>query len=102
MLSGRKLAAWFHQHHGPHLRADLGKTEAAVTEAIAAAEAAVRSYVRTALDGHLESVTALLNAHQDAMKAHISGLLGARDETIAPPQRTEIIPLEPKRKGKRP
>ena len=87
MLSGRKLAAWFHRHHGPHLRADLGKTEAAVTKAVTEAEAALRAYVRTALDGHLEAVTALLNAHQDAMKAHISGLLGARAETIAPQQK---------------
>lgn len=101
MLSGRKLAAWFHKHHGPFLRADLGVMEADVTEAITAAEAALRSYVRTALDGHLEAVTALLNAHQDAMKAHVSGLLTARAETIAPPQKTEIIPLEPKGKGKR-
>ena len=87
MISGRQVAAWFHRHHGPLLRADLGKTETAIAETVAAHEAAVRSYVRSALDSHLEAVTALLAAHQDAMKAHISGLAGARDETIAPGQK---------------
>ena len=101
MITGRKLATWFHKHHGPLLRADLTQAEARITDALDAHEAAVKAAMRTSLDSHLEAVTELLAAHQEALTAHVDTELAAHQEKVVSSLVSIIPPAGAVQRGKK-